>query len=105
MIHASWNQCSGWQHFLKTVQNVLSFIKKKKASEMDICIQNVTRPMVCSIVKGHRDSNEVPAGKITSPLCLDRHLPMSEQVSCSRMELLHPEEDGNSMRNGNFIGF
>lgn len=67
---------------------------------MDICIQNVARPMVCSIVKGHRDSNEVPAGKITSPLCLDRHLPMSEQVSCSRMETLHLGEDGDIMKNG-----
>lgn len=61
---------------------------RKNVSGMDICIQNVAQPMVCSIVKGHRDSNEVPAGKITSPLCLDRHLPMSEQVSHSRMETL-----------------
>lgn len=48
---------------------------RKNVSGIDICIQNVAQPMVCSIVKGHRDSNEVPAGKITSPLCLDRHLP------------------------------
>lgn len=67
---------------------------------MNICIQNIARPMVCSIVKGHRDANEVPAGKITSPLCLDRHLPMLEEVSCSRMEPLHLGEDGNIMKNG-----
>lgn len=67
---------------------------------MDICIQTVARPMVFSILKGHGDSNEVPAGKITSPLCLDRHVYMSKQVSCGRLEQLHLEEDSNVLKNG-----
>lgn len=69
---------------------------------MDICIQSVARPMVCSIVKGHWGSNEVPTGKITSPLCLNGPLPMSEQVSRGGMELLYFGADGYIMRNGNF---
>lgn len=42
--------------------------------------------MVFSSVKGHLASNEVPTGKITSFLCLDRPVTMSKPVSCSRME-------------------
>lgn len=67
--------------------------KKKKMPVEWICIQNAARSMVCSIAKGHRDSNEVPAGKITSPLWPDRHLPLLEQVSCSRMETLQHDDE------------
>lgn len=45
----------------------------------------------------------MPAGKISCPSCLDRYLPMSEQVSCSRMEMLHPGDDGNIFKNGTFF--
>lgn len=65
------------------------FFWGKDGSGTDICIQNDARALSCSVVKGHRDSNEAPAGKITSPLCLTGHLTTSEQVNCGRMETLH----------------
>jgi len=72
---------------------------------VDICIQKVARPMGCSIVKGHRSSNEVPAGKITSPSWLGRHLPLSEQVRCSRMETFHLKDNGNAVENETLFSF
>lgn len=84
------------RHFLRMGQNGPFF--RKNVNGMDICIQNVSWPMVCSIVKGHMDSNEVPAGEITSPSCLDRCLPVSEQVSCSQMKMLHLREDAKLSR-------
>lgn len=70
---------------------------------MDICIQTVAGPMVFSIVKGHRDSNEVPAGKITSPLCLDRHIAISKQVSRSQLEQPHLQQASNIQKNGAYL--
>lgn len=101
LICASLNQHSGRKALSQNGAKCPFF--RKNVNGMDICIQNVSWPMVCSIVKGHMDSNEVPAGEITSPSCLDRRLPVSEQVSCSQMKMLHLREDAKLSRTRFFL--
>lgn len=82
-----------WGVWLMALSQIGLNVLHENVSGMDICIQNNTEPVGCSVVKGHMESNEVSGGKITSPLCLSRHLRLSEQVRCSKMETLHFRTD------------